>query len=154
MAVRRLFESFLFSERCLFWFALKKRKVVVNIADPGAADAFHVKFSSVQRNLGYFGVKPEHSKLANVVVQQVDCSNPLFHGDIFHYISSSLFQKDAQRVKPCRYSMIFALKAYIGERSLREQFKARHAINDCKARWKVAICISCVENHYKSHMYL
>eukprot|EP00435_Cladocopium_sp_Y103_P018363 s2259_g4.t1 len=30
------------------------------------------------------------------------------------------------------YSMIFALKAYIGERSLREQFKARHAINDCK----------------------
>lgn len=32
-----------------------------------------------------------------------------------------------------RYSMIFALKAYIGERSLRDQFKARHAINDCKA---------------------
>lgn len=29
--------------------------------------------------------------------------------------------------------MIFALKAYIGERSLRDQFKARHAINDCKA---------------------
>ena len=33
-----------------------------------------------------------------------------------------------------RYSMIFALKAYIGERSLRDQFQARHAINDCKAR--------------------
>eukprot|EP00438_Fugacium_kawagutii_P027193 Skav213541 [mRNA] locus=scaffold4151:113386:118049:- [translate_table: standard] len=28
--------------------------------------------------------------------------------------------------------MIFALKAYMGERSLRDQFKARHAINDCK----------------------
>lgn len=37
-----------------------------------------------------------------------------------------------------RYSMIFALKAYIGERSFRDQFKARHAINDCKARPRAA----------------
>ena len=35
-----------------------------------------------------------------------------------------------------RYSMIFALKAYMGERSLRDQFKARHAINDCKVALK------------------
>ncbi|CAK9086727.1 unnamed protein product [Durusdinium trenchii] len=32
------------------------------------------------------------------------------------------------------YSMIFAVKAYMGERSLREQFKARHAIDEAKSR--------------------
>jgi hypothetical protein len=45
---------------------------------------------------------------------------------------------DTTAVMAKRYSMIFALKAYIGERSFRDQFKARHAINDCKARPRAA----------------
>lgn len=45
---------------------------------------------------------------------------------------------DTTVVTAKRYSMIFALKAYIGERSFRDQFKARHAINDCKARPRAA----------------
>ena len=32
------------------------------------------------------------------------------------------------------YSLIFVLKAYMGERSLRNQFKARHGIDDAKRR--------------------
>ena len=47
-------------------------------------------------------------------------------------LTSIFFKGVGSTTNLLRYSMIFALKAYMGERSLRDQFKARHAINDCK----------------------